>query len=176
MTIPTHTYEDIYVRYVSAINWMTEIGIVHSKGRTSHYEKIIKYCKNNYHNATADEAKEMFPDFVNSMYEVFDFIKIHQAFNRQSIDQLKYFVEKLQYGVNGPINMVDETPDSTKARNYLFEAIVAARMNCPSQGFETILDAKSDTGVRFDRNKIWIECKRVTNANKEVRQGKLIVK
>ena len=61
---------------------------------------------------------------------------------------------------------MDETPESTAARNFLFEVAVAARANRPENGATTILNAKSDTGLSIDGKKIWVECKRITTPNK----------
>jgi hypothetical protein len=100
------------------------------------------------------------------MFEIFDFVSIHQAFRDVPPDQLTSIIEKLRKGVNGPINAADETPESTAARNFLFEATVAAKAHRPYGGVETILDATSDTGIRINDKKIWIECKRVTTLDK----------
>ena len=100
------------------------------------------------------------------MFEIFDFVSIHKAFQSVPANQLEAIIDKLQKGVNGPINAADETPESTVARNFLFEVTVAAKAHRPDKGVEAILDAKSDTGIRINGKKIWIECKRVTSLEK----------
>ncbi|MCT6721696.1 hypothetical protein [Acidovorax sp. K2F] len=70
--------------------------------------------------------------------------------------------EKLKKAVNGPINAANETPKTTAARNYLFEATVAAMAHRPARRVEAILNARSDTGIKIEGRKIWVECKRVT--------------
>jgi hypothetical protein len=141
---------------------MTRLGIKVNPGRTSHYEKIVGRWKDAYKTATADERRQIFPDFVSSMFEVFDFVSIYKAFKDVPAHQLTAVIEKLQKGVNGPINAADETADSTAARNFLFEAAVAAKAHRPDKGIEAILDARSDTGISLNGKKIWVECKRVT--------------
>lgn len=166
MTIPAETYEAIYDQYSAAMKWMEGLGIKLSPGRTSYYEKVLGYWKDAYKTATADEGRQIFPDFVSSMFEVFDFVNIHKAFIGAPADQLTSIVQKLQKGVNGPINVADETPESTAARNFLFEASVAAKAHRPGKGIEAILDARSDTGTRVNGRKLWVECKRVTTVEK----------
>jgi hypothetical protein len=166
MSIPTQTYEALYQQYFSAMAWMGGLGVKLSPGRTTNYERFIRHWKDAYRTATPEEAKIAFPDFVSSMFEILDFVNIHKAFLDTPVDQLSGIIQKLQKGVNGPINASNENSDSTVARNFLFEAAVAAKTHRPSTGIETIFDAKSDTGIRFDRKKIWVECKRVTVANK----------
>lgn len=145
---------------------MAGLGIKLSPGRTSHYEKIVRHWKDAYKTATADEGRQIFPDFISSMFEVFDFVSIYKAFEGVPAQQLTSVIEKLQKGVNGPINAADETPDSTAARNFLFEAAVAAKAHRPDKGIEAILDARSDTGISLNGKKIWVECKRVTNVDR----------
>lgn len=145
---------------------MKGIGVKIGPGRTSHYEKIVGYWKDAHKTATAEEGKKIFPDFVSSMFEIYDFVSIYKAFKEVPNDQLTLLTQKLQKAVNGPVNAAEETPDSTTARNFLFEATVAARANRPDKGIATMLDAKTDTGISLDGKKIWVECKRITSTSK----------
>ncbi len=166
MKIATDSYETIYTRYSEAINWMSGLGVKLDSGRTVHYERVIRYWKIAYKTTSPDEAKEVFVDFVSSLFEVQDLIKIYCAFKDVPIEQLSGIVEKLKKAVNGPVIASEETSKSTTARNYLFEAVVAARLHQPDNNMLTILNAISDTGVKFNNRKIWVECKRVTNTDK----------
>lgn len=166
MPINTQTYETVFEQYSTAMRWMEGLGIQLNPGRTSHYEKIVGHWKDAYRTATADEGRQIFPDFVSSMFEIFDFVSIHKAFEGVPAHQLTSVVEKLQKGVNGPINAADETSNSTAARNFLFEAAVAAKAHRPDKGIEAILNASSDTGIGLNGKKIWVECKRVTTVDK----------
>lgn len=183
MAIPTKSFEDIYEKYSAAIKWMLDIGVTIGPGRTSHYEKIVGYWKDSYKTASVEEGKEAFPDFLSSMFEVHDFIDVYEAFQKIPPNQLTSIVQKLNKAVNGPINAVEETPKSTTARNYLFEAVVAAKANNPNNGIKTILEAKSDTGININGKKIWVECKRIStsdniesNARKASSQLEVILK
>jgi hypothetical protein len=166
VSIPTESYEAVFEQYSAAMRWMAGLGIKLNPGRTSHYEKIVGHWKDAYKTATADEGRQIFPDFVSSMFEVFDFVSIYKAFKDVPVHQLTSVIEKLQKGVNGPINAADETADSTAARNFLFEAAVAAKAHRPDNGIEAILDARSDTGISLNGKKIWVECKRVTTIDR----------
>lgn len=166
MSIPTETYEAIFDQYSAAMSWMAGLGIKLSPGRTSHYEKVVGHWKEAYKTATVDEGRQILPDFVSSMFEVLDFVSIYKAFDGVPAHQLTPIIQKLQKGVNGPINAVDETPDSTAARNFLFEALVAAKAHRPDKGIEAIFDARSDTGISLNGKKLWVECKRVTTIDK----------
>jgi hypothetical protein len=145
---------------------MVGLGIKLDPGRTSYYEKIVGHWKDAYKTATAEEGRQIYPDFVSSAFEIFDFVSIYKAFENVPVHRLASVIEKLQKGVNGPINASDETPDSSTARNFLFEVASAAKVHRPDKGIEAIFDARSDTGVNLNGTKLWIECKRVTTVEK----------
>lgn len=166
MTIPTTSYESIAQSYRSAIDWIEALGVQVGSGRTTHYRKVIEYWREAYKYASEEEAKKSFPDFVSSVFELTDFIDIYEAFKNESHENLAGIRGKLIKGVNGPVNSVDEAPKSSDARNFVFEALMAARAHRPNSGVTAILDAESDTGVSLANKKLWIECKRITSNKK----------
>lgn len=166
MSIATESYATIYEKYSKAIAWMTEISVKLGPNRLMHYDKIIGAWKDDYKTASEEAGKEIFPDFVSSMFEIHDFIDVYAAFENTPRERLNGIIAKLNKGVNGPINAADETQKSTEARNYLFEAATAARSHRPESGIEVIYEAESDTGVCIGNSKVWIECKRVTTPDK----------
>lgn len=166
MAIPTQSYEAIFEQYSAAMRWMEGLGVKLNPGRTSHYARVIQHWADAYKTASAEEGRQIFPDFVSSMFEVYDFVSIHKAFGGVPAHDLASIIHKLQIAVNGPMNAADETPESTHARNFLFEVTVAAKAHRPDRGIEAILNAKSDTGIRLDGKKLWVECKRVTSLEK----------
>jgi len=166
MSIPTESYEAVYEQYSAAIKWMDDLGVKLNPGRTSHYERVLRYWKDAYKTASFEEWRKIYPDILSSVFEVHDFVNIHKAFRNLPSNQLVSIVDKLQKGVSGPINAADETPQSTASRNYLFEASVAAKAHRPEKGVAVILDSRSDTGIQIAGKKIWVECKRVTILDK----------
>lgn len=166
MAIQTDKYAAVYDNFKQAIAWMKSLGVVPDATRLTHYEKVVGHWHSHYKNASDEEAKEVFPNFTSSMYEVHDFIDIYLAFREEPVNRLVNIGEKLQKAVTGPIHSIDETQKNVAARNYLFEVATAARSHRPEQGVHVIFDAPSDTGVVVDDTEIWIECKRVTSANK----------
>jgi hypothetical protein len=165
MKIKTDTYETVSAEYDNAISWMIKLGVKISSGRTQHYKKMMDYWRENYKTASDEKAKDIFPDFVSSVSEIHDFIDIYNAFKEEPVGNLASIKNKLQKGVNGPLRSSDETQNSSEARNFVFEALVAAKFHHPKKEITTILSASSDTGVKVKSHKIWIECKRVTSEN-----------
>jgi hypothetical protein len=167
MPILKDTYDSVHRDYEAAINWMSSLGIaIAQSGRIGYYEKVLRYWKDAYRTASDEEGREVFPDFVSSMFEIFDFVAVRRAFGSLPQEQLTPIVNKLEKAVSGPRNAIDEGGNSAVARNFLFEACVAARVHQPANGVEAILTANSDTGIRMDRKKIWVECKRFTSVSK----------
>lgn len=166
MSIPTQSYETLSEDYQNALQWMRSLGINISPGRTQHYSKVIEYWKTSYKSASEQEGKDIFPDFVSTASEISDFVDIYKSLRLESKDNLKQIAVKLQKGVNGPIHSVEETNKSSSARNFVFEALVAARCHSPNSPVKAILDAQSDTGIKVGSKKIWVECKRITSLNK----------
>lgn len=163
MKIETDTYDSIGENYDNAISWMKNIGVKISSGRTQHYLKVMNFWRDNYRSASDSIAKDIFPDFVSSVSEIDSFIKIYKAFKDEPAENLSSIQTKLQKGVNGPLNAEDEKPKTSEARNFIFEALVAAKFHKPKHNISTILTASTDTAVEFEKKKIWIECKRVTS-------------
>lgn len=166
MIIPTTSYENIANKYSDAVTWMKSLDIQINKNRVVHYQKIIECWASSYKKASLEDGRRIYPDFLSSIFEVHDFIDIYYAFKDVPNNQLIKIIEKLQKSVNGPLNAVEEKPETTAARNFLFEALVAARSHRPERGISCILDAASDTGIKLENKKIWIECKRITSQNK----------
>lgn len=166
MSIPTQSYETLSEDYQSALRWMNGLGVNISSGRTKHYSKILEYWKTAYKSASEQEGNNIFSDFVSTASEISDFIDIYKSLHLEPKDNLRHIVDKLQKGVNGPIQSAEETSKSTTARNYIFEALVAARCNVPKGSVQAILNSQSDTGIKVGGKKIWVECKRITSLNK----------
>jgi hypothetical protein len=166
MAIVTDSFENISKDYAETIEWVKSIGVNVTTGRTQFYEKVIENWTKNYRTASEQEGKDVFTDFVSSMFEVMAFIDIFKSLRDVPSNRLKPIASKLQKGVNGPINLASETNGSSTARNFIFEALVASRSHRPKNGIETISDSLSDTGFRINNKSIWVECKRITSLEK----------
>lgn len=69
--------------------WPRSLGVLQSQaGRTAHYEKVLRHWKDAYRTASDEEGREVFPDFVSTMREIFDFVSVHKAFGNLPTDEL----------------------------------------------------------------------------------------
>jgi hypothetical protein len=166
MRIASESYETKYQDYIAAIAWMESLGLDVNRGRLSHYRQIIGYWKDAYKIATIEEAQKAFPDFVNAMREIEDFISVFRAFGSEPKSNLSLIRDKIEKSIGGPADLIKENSKSNVSRNFLFEAVTAAKAHQPGRGVAAILNADSDTGIAIDNKKIWVECKRLSSAKK----------
>lgn len=166
MGIQTATYADAYEELSATIEWIKSLGLDPSRGRINQYHKNLGYWKDNYESTPDDEIRRGFADFINTIQDADDLVAVYRKFHTLPISELRFIREKLSKTLNGPIRRQDEQPHTTIARNFLFEALVAARLHHPARGISALLDAKTDTGFKAGNTKVWIECKRITSLDK----------
>lgn len=92
------------------------MGVELGCSRTQHYERVVQYWANSCETASEELTQNSFPDFVNSMYEIHDFVEIHKAFGGIAPDTLAPIVKKLQKSIGGPLSAAEETSKSNTER------------------------------------------------------------
>jgi hypothetical protein len=163
VTIQTATYAEAYEELSKTIKWLKSLGLDPSRGRISQYHKNLGHWKDNYRSAPDDEVRRGFAEFLNTLQDVHDIVAVYRKFHLIPTHELLLIKAKLSKALNGPIKRHEERPNTTVARNFLFEALVAARLHHPEQNIQAILNTQSDTGFKFGSKKVWIECKRITS-------------
>lgn len=166
MKIKSQPYGSIQTKYEEAIDWLTSLGIKVHKGRLNEYKKQLDYIANNYQNFSQSDSAKIYPIAVNVMYEVDAIVIIYDALKFIPNNELSNIKSKLQYAVNGPLHVTDENNNGNKARNYLFEILVSARLHMPKNGLSVDLQNKSDSAVEFNDKYLLIECKRIKSDKK----------
>lgn len=166
MAIQTATYAKAYEDLSSTIEWMEGLGLDPNRGRIRQYHRNLGHWKDNYLSATDEDVRNSFAEFINAIQDADDLVAVYRKFRTLPPSQLQSIKEKLSKALNGPVRRQDEQPRTTIARNFLFEALVAARLHHPELGVTAMLDAKTDTGFKAWDNRVWIECKRITSFDK----------
>lgn len=166
MKIKSQPYDSIQIKYKEAIDWLSMLGVKVHKGRLIEYKKQLDYIANNYKNIRPSDSARLFPITVNVMYEVDAIVTIHEALKFIPYNELSYIKSKLQNAVNGPLHVLDEHNNGNKARNYLFEILVSARLHVPKNGLSVDLQNISDSAVKFNDKRLLIECKRIKSDKK----------
>lgn len=159
--IATQPYSKILDDYTATIEWMERLGVKIGSGRAAQYAKEFAWIEENYQTAPQDQVR--FPSFINTTFEIYELVAIYHALKNLEMEEAKFLVTKLQKTVNGPIDRTCENENTSVARNFLFELAVAARNHQPAKQLSVIANAKSDVGIRYNKNKILVECKRITN-------------
>ena len=162
MPIPRESYEELHGRFAEALGWMQVIGVQITSGRTEKYLDTLADWTKKHKEATDQEAKEAFVPFVSAINEVQDFLRVFDAFRSKEPDALSSIAERLQQAVNGPSYLFNENPRTSRPRNFLFEAAVAAKVHKPERGIEAMLHPPTDAAFNFKNYRFLIECKRVS--------------
>ncbi|MCD6274048.1 MAG: hypothetical protein J7K30_14685 [Deltaproteobacteria bacterium] len=166
MEIQTQSYSSVQNSYDEAVEWLNRIGVRVNRGRLGEYRKHLDSFVLNYNGLSGAESKDQFSKTVNVMYEVDAIIHIYEALKSSTLDQLSYIKTKLQQAVAGPLHASDENKNGNKARNYLFEIMVSAKLHAPDKGMCVDLSSKSDTEVSFLDKRFLVECKRPQSEKK----------
>lgn len=159
--IDTQSYREVLENYKSAIEWMEGLGVKIGASRTALYAKDFEWIEANYQSASEDQLR--FPSFINTAFEIYELTAIFQSFHSLLPEQAVHFIERLQVAVNGPEKRIDENENTSRSRNFLFELAVAAKNYRPEKGLTTDFSSKADVGLKYGKNTILVECKRVTN-------------
>ncbi|PIF13284.1 hypothetical protein [Janthinobacterium sp. 13] len=178
--IPKQTSQEFLRKFGESIDWMRSLGVNVDQGRLTNYRTAAQQWV-----SLLDEDRdrqgglEHLPAITSAVYEVPQFLEIHAAFRGERIAHLGGLGAKLKKAIEGPVHLQNETEKSNGPRNFLFEAVTAARVHRPDNGSLTILNAPTDTGFTLHKSSIWVECKRLTshaqlksNVNKACRQLK----
>lgn len=174
MSIPRDSYAELHGRFAEALDWMHEVGVQIPPGRTQEYLGALADWTSRHEKATDREAKEAFVPFVSAINEVQDFLRVFDAFRAEDPDELSSIVEKLQEAVNGPSYLFEESPRTSRPRNFLFEAAVAAKVHQPERGIKAMLNTPTDAGFWFEKHRFLIECKRASSLERigdNIRRG-----
>lgn len=165
MLIDSRPYDDLLNQYRSSTRWLEGLGLNIGNKRVERYSKFLEYLTGNYKTLEVEEYRKIYPEAVNTLYEVTAISEIYESLNKIPIEDLGGVIGKLKKAITGPDHSIDETASSQEARNYLFEVITIARLHKPENKLFAMLNAKTDTGIDFLNKKIYIECKRIHSVN-----------
>ncbi len=158
----------------AALLWMSDLGIRTDKVRVQTYSDAIARWAEMRPMGDEFTRHVLSPSDRSAIFEATQFTDIFLAFKSTPKSALTGIIDKLSRVISGPPNVADETHDTSAPRNFLFEAVVAAKMQIPEQSCHAMLNAPSDTGAAFRLRRIAVECKRlrsVSQLEKRVRDA-----
>lgn len=163
--IPKQTNLEFLQKLEEAFKWMRSLGVNVDQGRLKDYRTAARqWVSLSDVDLDTQRELELLPAITSAVYEVNQFLEVHSAFRGERLANLGGIGKKLKKAVEGPVHLQSETEKSNGPRNFLFEAVTAARTHRPEKGSHTILNAPTDTGFKLLQSSIWIECKRLTSA------------
>lgn len=174
MSIARFDAHRIAADYDATLSWMADLGIKTGTQRLQTYKRAIEQWTKL--EAADDEflRHTLSVNEKSALLETAQFIDVFKAFGGAAVSELSGLINKLDRAVDGQPDAADETDDASDARNFLFEAVVAAKMQCPEYGCQAMLGATSDAGAVFQSRRIAVECKRlrsVKQLEKRVRKA-----
>lgn len=165
MSISRQPYQNILNEFELTIDWLNDLGISTENSRVSQYHQFMLDLTENYKALSFEESKEKFPNLISYIVDIFNFNQIHKALSGFDKGQLLSFSPIIKEAIKGPANQIDEGRKTT-ARNFLFEAMVAARFHLPDSGVSMIPNPITDVAVNVLNHELLIECKRISSENK----------
>jgi hypothetical protein len=175
MNIPIATNFDLKAEFELAIAWMGDIGVSIGPGRIEYYKAGLDLWLDPGVIGDVAAAQAAFPKVASAAYEVPCFLEVYAAFKGTPLEELGPLAVKLNKAVAGPFDLSDENNENSTARNFLFEAIVAAKFHRPLLGMKALANPKSDSGFTAGNNTILIESKRlgsIHQVEKRLREGR----
>jgi hypothetical protein len=147
------------------LDWMRLLNVDIAQGRLTNYRRAAKHWVELVAGDLNEAGRlDLCREVTSAAFEVSAFFDIYSAFKDEKISNLGGIAAKLKKAVAGPVDLDTETSASNAARNFLFEAITAAKIHNPAMGVKTIFNAESDTGFELGTKRVWVECKRLSSA------------
>lgn len=166
MTVRRISASTIAADFSAALYWMAGLGINCETGRLRKYSESIARWSSMQANDDDFVRHTLSTGDRSAILEAAQFTDVYLAFKSTPAQDLKAIIGKLKKAVSGPPDAQNESENSSTARNFLFEAVLAAKTHCPNQGVHVTFDSPGDSGLVFHSRRIAIECKRLRSLNK----------
>jgi hypothetical protein len=156
------TLETLLEELRSAIDWLNGFGIQLTQTRFAKTEKNLALV---FHHNRAG-TKELLPNLVSpteyglAYVEAVELVNVRNALNSWKSSR---FVEKLRLAAEGPPDPREEKSLGLNARDILFELSAAAFFR--TRRIPVLIGFEGDGILRFEDERILVECKRVRSSN-----------
>lgn len=166
MNIPSVSKNEIKAEFDLAIAWMQNIGVVIGSGRIRQYQTALARWLDAQIMSDASARETAFPQVASAAYEVPLLLEVYAAFKNTPAADLRALATKLNRAAAGPFDLANEKNESSTARNFLFEAIVAAKFHRPGLGMVALINPNSDSGFMAGNRTVFVESKRLGSLSK----------
>ncbi len=142
--------------------WLESMNIGIDKNRVAQYQRTSRSIVVQIQKRTVKELEKSlgFPKQTDNVHDVSELILIQQQLNDYDCPVFK---RTLAQAVNGPTSLAEERPQSSDARNKVFELVIAAQFH--AAGFRPKFVEPADAIITIDGIKCFVECKRIQTEN-----------
>ncbi|HXM28033.1 MAG TPA: hypothetical protein VN957_18560 [Chthoniobacterales bacterium] len=156
------SHEEFHNDVESMCQWLESMNIGIDKNRVAQYRKTSRIIAEHIRKGTVKELEKSlgFPKQTDTVHDVSELILIHQQLNDYDCPVFK---TTLAQAVNGPTSLAEERPQSSDARNKVFELVIAAQLK--AAGFRPKFVEPADAIVTIEGIKCYVECKRIQSEN-----------
>ena len=142
--------------FEKVLSWLDKLGVNTKIGRIAAYKLYLEVLIDNPKNESIPPIKR-----ANIQREIFELVWIYQNYLDEKSESLKKHVKKTLKGVMA-VN-IEKVKDHSP-RNFLFELRVAAYFK--KYGFDINLDTDCDLIATKNKDRFYIECKRLNSSDK----------
>ena len=156
------SHEEFHNDVESMCRWLESMNIGIDKNRVAQYRKTSEIIAEHVQKRTVKELEKSlsFPKQTDNVHDVSELILIHQHLRDYDCPAFK---RTLAQAVNGPTSLAEELPQSSDARNKVFELVIAAQLH--AAGFHPRFVEPADAIITIEGVKCYVECKRIQSEN-----------
>jgi hypothetical protein len=152
------TIDELQSDVESMCQWLESRNIRINKNRVASYRKTFETIANRIKEGTAESLKGDidFARQADNFHDVSELTLIHQQLSEYDSP---VFRRTLEQAVNGPTLLASERPQTSDARNKVYELVTASQLR--AAGFKPRFVEPTDALVTVNRLECFLECKRI---------------
>jgi hypothetical protein len=156
------THQELQRDIESMCQWLESLSIGIEQNRVACYRKTFATIAEHIQNDTVSELQKSidFAKQADNFHDASEVILIHQQLGEYDGPAFK---RTLAQAVNGPTSLAAERPQSSDARNKVFELVMAAQFRAARAPVKFVDPA--DAIITVDHIKCFVECKRIQTEN-----------
>lgn len=143
--------------------WLESFGLSISPTRIARYRERLTQIVENLDRDTPENINADLTPYLQALFEYGELSVIYQAFVENSPDGLSTLLKKL---VSGPFSFIEESANSSSARNFAFEASLGARISMAN--LPVSFRYTGDVFSEVTGTPLYFQCKRLSSI-KQVR-------
>ena len=162
-------FADRKKEFSEACEWLTtEMGFPYKNTRMGDYERLMKTFFDSKSASHADEElMSVFYEFMQASTEACQIIRLWNTFKEGTHNGLKERIKHVMSGKSIRAEAIKKNSNGQSddpARDFAFELNIASRFL--KGGYEVDLSDACDVVVNINKNKLFVECKRIKSLKK----------